>query len=148
MTDQSMRVSRDVIVDLLPLYLAGEASAATRSLIEQYLSRDEALATQVRSHVAEILGSAAGPVDLPPELELRSLSRTRGLLRKQRWLFGTAIGLSVLALTSEISRGENHSTSFHFLIRDYPMVFGPIAVAAIVCWIAYMRAARRLRTRN
>jgi anti-sigma factor RsiW len=147
MTEQSMRVSRDVIVDLLPLYLAGEASGATRSLVEQYLSRDEALAMQVRLHLTEGLGARAAPAELPPELELRSLSRTRTLLRRQRWLFGVAIGLSVLALTSELSLGGNRVTAFHFLIQDYPLVFGPIAAGAIACWLAYVGTVRRLRAR-
>ncbi len=141
-----MTVSRDVILDLLPLYLAGEASAATRSLVEQYLSQDETLAVQLRLHAA---GAALGAerIELPPELELRSLGRTRRLLRWQRQLFGVAIGLSVLSLTSKLTVGENRITSFHFLIRDYPEVFGPIALAAIICWIAYVGAAKKLRTR-
>ncbi len=145
MTERSMLVTRDVILDLLPLYLAGEASAPTRSLVEQYLSQDESLAREVRSQVADPLGGR-GPVDLPPELELRSLRRTRTLLRWHRRLFGVAIGLSVLALTSKLSIGDDHVRSFHFLIRDYPAVFGPIALAAMACWIAYIGAARRLRT--
>jgi anti-sigma factor RsiW len=147
MTEHSMRVSRDVILDLLPLYLAGEASPATRSLVEQYLSEDDALAAEVRSHVATGLGDPASPVEVPPELELRSLSRTRALLRRQRRLFGMAIGLSVLALTSEVSLRAGEAPSFHFLIRDYPLVFGPLAVAAVACWFAYASAARRLKTR-
>ena len=32
-----MNISPDVISDLLPLYLAGEASAGTRALLEEYL---------------------------------------------------------------------------------------------------------------
>ena len=148
MTEQSMRVSRDVIVDLLPLYLAGEASGATRSLVEQYLSRDEVLAMQVRLHLTDGLGAGAALAELPPELELRSLSRTRALLRRQRWLFGIAIGLTVLTLTSKLSLAGNRVTDFHFLLRDYPLVFAPIALGAIVCWVAYLSGARRLRARS
>ena len=147
MTEQSMRVSRDVILDLLPLYLADEASPATRLLIEQYLSQDDMLSEQVRSQISTGLGDSHPPVELPPELELRSLGRTRALLRRQRRLFGVAIGLSVVALTSEVSLRENQIPSFHFLIRDYPLAFGALAVAAIVCWVAYAGTARRLRTR-
>ncbi len=148
MTEQSMRVSRDVIVDLLPLYLSGEASGDTRSLVEQYLSRDEALALQVRLHLTDGLGAGAALAQLPPELELRSLTRTRALLRRQRWLFGVAIGLSLLTLTTEISFEGSRVTGLRFLVRDYPLVFAPIALAAIVCWFAYLKGARRLRTRS
>jgi hypothetical protein len=148
MTEQSMKVSRDVILDLLPLYLAREASVATRALVEQYLSQDVALADQIRLQVTAGLGDSPTSVELPPELELRSLGRTRTLLRRQRLLFGIAIGLSVLALTSEVSFAGNRFASFHFLIRDFPLVLGPVALAAVGCWIAYIAVARRLRTRT
>jgi anti-sigma factor RsiW len=39
-----MEITRDVILDLLPLYLAGEASDDSRALIERYLETDPALA--------------------------------------------------------------------------------------------------------
>ena len=147
MTEQSMKVSREVILDLLPLYLAHEASPATRLLVEQYLSQDDDLAEHVRSQISAGLGDARARVELPPELELRSLSRTRALLRRQRRLFGVAIGLSVFSATSKITLNGNQIESFHFLIRDYPLVFGTLSIAAIACWIAYAHTARRLKTR-
>ena len=39
-----MNVAREVIVDLLPVYLSGEASPATRSLVEEYMKQDAELA--------------------------------------------------------------------------------------------------------
>lgn len=39
-----MEITRDVILDLLPLYLAGEASEDTRLLVEEYLGNDPKLA--------------------------------------------------------------------------------------------------------
>ena len=39
-----MEITRDVILDLLPLYLAGEVSEDTRSLVENYLEEDPKLA--------------------------------------------------------------------------------------------------------
>ena len=33
-----MSIPKEVIVDLLPVYLAGEASPATRAWLEQYLA--------------------------------------------------------------------------------------------------------------
>ena len=37
-----MEITRDVILDLLPLYMAGEASDDSRALIERYLESDPA----------------------------------------------------------------------------------------------------------
>jgi hypothetical protein len=43
-----MNVTREVILDLLPVYLAGEASPATRALIEEYMEQDPELAQRLR----------------------------------------------------------------------------------------------------
>ncbi|MGI8508131.1 MAG: anti-sigma factor family protein [Gemmatimonadaceae bacterium] len=139
-----MNVPRDVIVDLLPVYLSGDASPATRALVEEYLSRDAELAHRVRLQQTQDDASAA-PVSLPPEIELRSLQRTRQLLRWQRRLFGFGIGFTILALSSGFSFREHHLSDFHFLMRDYPGVFAPIMALALICWIAYFTIVRRLR---
>jgi hypothetical protein len=38
-----MEITRSVILDLLPLYQSGEASADTRAIVEEYLRRDPTL---------------------------------------------------------------------------------------------------------
>ena len=60
-----MKVTRDVILDLLPLYLAGEASADTRILVEKYLETDPKLA-QLAAESAELLPDD-NPVPLTTE---------------------------------------------------------------------------------
>lgn len=140
-----MNINREVIMDLLPVYLAGEASQATRALIEEYLAHDPELAEIVRSQQADNSLRMVMP-ELPPELELKSLRRTRYLLGWQRWLFGLGIGFSAMSLTSEFSFKEGGLREFHFLIRDYPDVFGTCVVLGLVCWIAYFCIRHRLRT--
>ena len=39
-----MEVTRNVVLDLMPLYLAGEASADSRVLVESFLDTDPELA--------------------------------------------------------------------------------------------------------
>ena len=53
-----MEITRDVVKDLLTVYLADEASADTRRLIEAYLETDPALA-------ADVARAKGRPVDLP-----------------------------------------------------------------------------------
>src|SRR6185503_10045522 len=43
-----MNVTQNVVTDLLPLYLAGEASDDTRALIEAYLKQNPTFAAEVR----------------------------------------------------------------------------------------------------
>ena len=106
-----MKVTREVILDLLPVYLAGEASPATRALIEEYMEQDAELAQRIRAQWADNLGKIA-PSSLPPDLELRSLRRTRALIGWQKWLFGLGICFTALSFTSQISFQEATSRSF------------------------------------
>ena len=140
-----MNVTREVILDLLPVYLAGEASPATRALVEEYLQQDAELAQRIRLQITDGLASAA-PSALPPDLELRSLRRTRNLLGWQKWLFGLGITFTALSFSSEISFRDGGIREFHFLFRDFPVLFGTLAVLAVVCWVGYYVIRRRLRT--
>jgi len=140
-----MNVTREVILDLLPVYLAGEASPATKALVEEFMQSDPELRERIRLQWAESFDKVA-PTDLPPDLELRSLRRTRKLLAWQRWLLGFAIGLCSVALSNQSSWEGGHLKEFHFLIRDYPVPFTACLLLGIACWIGYVAIRRRLRT--
>jgi len=139
-----MEITQDVIVDLLPVYFSGEASASTRALVDDFLARDPVLAERVRRDWAQPLDPrAAAPVT--PDIELRSLRRTRRVLALQRWLFALAMTLTVLPLSVVISFRDGRPSQFHFLLRDYPGALLPILGAAVVCWVVYDYLRRRLR---
>jgi hypothetical protein len=140
-----MNVAREVVLDLLPLYLAGEASPATRTLVEEYMKQDIELAQRVRLLLADDFAKAEPPA-LSPELELRSLRRTRSLLAWQRWLLGLAIFFSAMSLSNEFLFEGGRIKEFHFLLRDYPAEFGICLTLGLACWIAYFSIRRRLRT--
>lgn len=145
-----MNVSHEVILDLLPLYLEGEASPATRALVESYLAEHAAFAEQVRLQRSDDFGAlgAATPGMLTQDLELRTLSRTRALLRWQRWLFGLGLGLTMSAFSTVISFTSRGVSTAHLLLRDYPQILVPIATAGVGCLVAYVVISRRLRTRH
>jgi hypothetical protein len=140
-----MNVTREVILDLLPVYLAGEASPATRALVEEYMKQDIDLAQRIRHQWSENLSKVA-PSGLPPDLELRSFRRTRTLLSWQRWLFGFGISFTAISLSSEFSLANGHFKEFHFLLRDYPVGFGICLALGAACWIVYFCILRHLRT--
>ena len=48
MEGTDMNVTLEIILDLLPAYLSGEASPATRSLVEDYMKQDPELARRIR----------------------------------------------------------------------------------------------------
>jgi hypothetical protein len=92
-----MKVTRDVVSDLWPLYAAGEASADTRSLVEEFLAGDPAFAALLRDEPR----LSPEDVTLPADHEAKALERTRemvqggGLVRAVRLV---AVTLTVLAI--------------------------------------------------
>jgi predicted anti-sigma-YlaC factor YlaD len=139
-----MNVTREVILDLLPVYLSGEASPATRTLVEEHIKQDAELAQRLRLLLTDDFSKAPPPA-LPPEVELRSLRRTRRLLGWQKWVFALGITFSALSLSNEFSFAGGHLREFHFLLRDYPAEFGLCLVLGLACWIAYFSIRRHLR---
>ena len=137
----STNVPREVLLDLLPIYVSGEASAATRALVEAHLAKDADLAR--RLHEARALPKLAP--GLPPELEMRALRRTRGALDLQRWLFGLAILFTALTFTTRLTFHGHRITEFRLLIFDYPREFGACLVLGIAFWIAYHVVRGRMR---
>ena len=135
-----MSIPTEVILDLLPVYLAGEASPATRAWLEERLAQDPELAERVRRQRAESFDQVLPP--LPPELELRALQRTRRMMTLLRWLFGLGMAFSAVALALELSF---RPFKLRLLLLDYPAQLGPCLAAGAACWTAYFVFRRRLR---
>jgi anti-sigma factor RsiW len=84
-----MDVDRDVILDLLPLYLEGEGSASTRALVEQYLQSDPELARRVKqSDLAEALKDMSVPITKENAMETYRAAR--------RWMVIRTLGLAAI----------------------------------------------------
>jgi hypothetical protein len=50
-----MKVTREVIIDLLPAYFSNEASADTRALVEEFFRQDPEFAEMAKEHKTEEL---------------------------------------------------------------------------------------------
>jgi len=74
-----MPISRNVILDLLPIYLAGEASDDTKTLVEEYLQSDKELAKMVtESNKTPFSGEVKMPIS--KETEMESLRKAQSLV--------------------------------------------------------------------
>jgi anti-sigma factor RsiW len=122
-----MNVTRDVISDLWPLYVSGDASADSRALVEAFLSTDPDLAARLRQEATDPLSGLAPPAP-PPDHELRTLQRLKRRLRGPVFLMQFAIMFSCLAFGRLIA-----DTSWDVSPRAF------IATAAIAAafWIAF-----------
>lgn len=95
-----MKVTRNVVNDLLPLYEAGEASEDSRALVEEFLRDNPETQREIsgRSALADSLANQPVP-SLDPNLERTTLERTRRYIRTRNILVGLAIALWVVPFT-------------------------------------------------
>lgn len=101
-----MEITRDVILDLLPLYLADEVSADTRSLVEGYLKTDPELAKLANDQSTALNLSTDVPVPLTEEDKMKAYKKTR-------WMM--AFYILILALLISVILG---ATLMAFLISS------------------------------
>ena len=133
-----MTVTRDVILDLLPLYFAGHVSADTKQLVDEFLTQDPDFARM--SARFDALVKARGGA--PPEGDLgerRALQRARRLLRYRNQLIGIAVAYSLAPFLFVFRSGRIEWVMFH----DKPRMAIGFALAAIGCWIAAFILGRR-----
>lgn len=93
-----MRVTRDVILDLWPVYESGAASDDTRTLVEEFLGGDPEFARRIRAgeeKMSEVL--MAVPVLPNPDAERAALGRTQLLLRLRYYFLAFACVLTLSA---------------------------------------------------
>jgi len=132
-----MKVTRDVVKDLLPVYSAGEASSDTRALVEDWLRTDAELARQVER--ADRITLPEAPA-LPPTLEKHALDRTRRHFRRRSVFLGFTIYVSTLPLS--ITFGSKGYEGL--LIDEWPERIVVIAIA-LGLWAIYWRVFRSTR---
>jgi hypothetical protein len=132
-----MEVTRDVIKDLLPLYISGEVSADTRTLVEAYLRLDSELARAVAAARSLELPSTPAPA---PTREKATLDETRRLLKQRSDTLVTAIIFTVLPFLFTF---DSTGITF-FLIRDKPVVGAAWLFTAAVLWAWHIYLRRRL----
>ena len=125
-----MNISSEVIEDLLPLYLEGELSAASRQLVEEYLAehpeRAASLSAAEAVHVPKI--------DAPPDIEMKSLDRTTRLLEQK-----TIAGLLALTLSSAQMTDQPY-----VLYKVYPWAAAVLLLASLGLWIRFLLICKKL----
>jgi hypothetical protein len=121
-------VTRDVIVDLWPLYVSGEASQDTRRLVEAFLREDKEFARELKQDAGGPLTSQDVP-SLTPDHELRTMAQIKRRLVGPRWLLLLAMVFTMQAFGRIVS-----DTSFDVS----PRKFIPTAVVAACFWVAFL----------
>lgn len=109
-------VPRNVILDLLPAYLAGEASDESRELVEEFAQKDPEIATVIRT--GKLDPTAIAPKMTPPEdLEMKTIKRVRRSIRRQMWYVALATAsVLMIPLVAMMFTNEVNWNLFDFIV--------------------------------
>jgi len=131
-----MQITRDVVRDLLPLYLSDEVSPDSRALVEAFLEQDPELARLATSASEPTLSEPALPA-LAETTEMQSLRRVRRRLTLQSWVLGFGIFFALSILSFRFSSEEG----IHWFVASSPAAVAVSAGLALTsfCLYAWLR---------
>ena len=134
-----MNVTKEIINDLIPLYVANECSGDTRALVEEYLQQNPRQAGELRAIMSMSLPKAVPQArDLD---ETRSFREARRRLRRRTWLMALAIFFSLAPFS--FYYGDGHLWWF---LRDAPRSALIYAAFGVAFWTFYV--VERCRARS
>jgi hypothetical protein len=133
-----MKLDRDVIVDLLPAYFSGEASASTRSLVEEHFRENPEFEKFARSAGGplEVLRVPAAAMD--PAKEKLALERARLVTETRSSFLGLAVISTLMLFLFRIQNGKIIWIMWSESTRG--LLF---AAMAIFFWIFFFYVRRR-----
>jgi hypothetical protein len=129
-----MKVTREVMKDLLPLYFSGEASADTRTLVEEYFRENPEFEREARGS-ARSLEMLQTTVTVAPEAkkEKRDLESVHKAAWRHKVSFGLALFFTLVPLAFVYNKG-------HFvwiMVRNAPWDAGVYWLTAALFWLLY-----------
>ena len=101
-----MKLEREVIIDLLPAYFSGEASAATRALVEDFFRENPDFEKSARSAAGPLESLKAAPPKLDPEKEKLALERARLVTETRSSFFWLAVISTLMLFLFRIQNGK------------------------------------------
>ncbi|MCP4419389.1 MAG: hypothetical protein GY805_22475 [Chloroflexi bacterium] len=137
-----MKITRDVILDLLPLYLANEASDDTQSLVEQFLADDPTLAKLVEQSDQKKWGGEI-PTPLDKEHEMKSFEKTKQLLTQQKLFLALAIATTLMMIAVRFD-----SDGVEWLWVDSPQIVGIILIVSGLFWTGFFNVSHILNRKD
>lgn len=93
-----MKITRNVILDLLPLYVANEVSADTCALVERYLETDPEL-TNVAKQLAAMEKQGEIPVPLTEDDKMKTYRKARRSIILTVVILAVVISIIIIVIT-------------------------------------------------
>ena len=134
-----MNITKEVITDLMPLYLSNECSEDTKKLVDEYLKANPSFAEQVKSFSKNPLPHAALHLPGKPE-EMIALKKTKHLLKLRTYVMAFAIFCTLAPFSFIYTNGK-----FFWLFAESPGSALVYAVFALALWAAYFVTKGKLK---
>jgi ferric-dicitrate binding protein FerR (iron transport regulator) len=134
-----MKITKEIIADLFPLYLENECSPDSRALIEEYLLANPQHAVELR-RAASLALPPRRPGALSDLDEADALRHARRAVRRRSWVLGLAIFFSLAPFSFVATAGKTY-----WLLIESPPAAVAYGVVGVACWWIYgvMRSRSR-----
>jgi hypothetical protein len=134
-----MNITKDIISDLIPLYVANECSTDTRVLIEEYLRQHPQEAAELRRIMRTPMPGAVPAAKNLEEME--SLRKARHIIRRRSWVLAFAIFFSLTPLSFLHTGGHTY-----WFFREAPGAAAIYGTLGIIFWVIYFILRNRSQT--
>lgn len=129
-----MKITENVISDLLPAYMSGEATEDTILLVEEYFKNNPDFEKIYKQELNTDI--KVNRLDLN---EVKLLERTKRMIKFRSLVFGFAIFFSALPFSF-----YGNETEVHWLWENLPSVAYISGSLGICLWITYINLQKRL----
>ena len=131
-----MKISDDIIKDLAPAYLSGEASNDTIVFVEEYLKQNPKLKSffEINSH------------QNGPQLEEKELDMDLSLLKKTKnylRLKSIVLAFAIFTFASSFAILGNANEIKMFMWRDYPETASVLLIFSAICFYIYFSMRKK-----
>ncbi len=135
-----MNITRNVITDLLPLYLDGEASPDKQALIEEFFILDPEFAQLVQAEQKAHLPYLDLSTTLSKETEMVTLKKTKKLLLQRSLMMAFGILFLLWAVSVRFD-----SAGVVWMWSDTPVIAVIFLIIGLAFWAGYLITVRRLK---
>ncbi len=137
-----MKITRDVIMDLLPVYLSGEAGEDTRALVEAYCEHDTELGNVLEARGKDPFGDDDTPQP-NEEIEMKALRHAKKMLRNRSIVLGLAIFFSLTPFSFIFTNEQG----MRWIVLEGPIWYPATYLGfALLSWATYVIMKHRMQS--
>ena len=134
-----MTVTRDVILDLLPSYFAGEVSDDTRSLVEAFMASDPEFGRMARRFQG-VYAQHPPRHEAASADERRKFEHARTIVERRNEAFGGGVGFTLGAIFALIAAWFGGDASIGGFV-----IAAACGVVAAMSWVGWYHAGQQIR---